>query len=117
AVLDRCLRIEHADADGALQKDLVALDELAILLDVLLPAIEESLKLREQAGREVVQQAAGPVVVVVEAAAADLLEHVEDLLAVAEAPQDRRRRAKVEEVCAEPHQVRRRSAQLTDDRA
>jgi hypothetical protein len=54
---------------------------------------------------------------VVHTRAAELLEQVEDLFTVAEAPQHRGRRADVESVRSEPHQVACAARHLVHDHA
>src|ERR1700687_470694 len=117
-VLLRHLGWDAGNADGALEEDLVALEDLhVVVLDVLLPSVEEPRELRDPTRWEVVHDAARPEEVVVHARAAELLDEVEDLLAVAEAPQHRGRRAHVEAVRAEPHEVAGAPRHLVDDDA
>src|SRR5439155_14988711 len=118
AIRLRQLRRDRTHADGPLEEDLVLVEDRdVVVLDVLGVTIEEARELSDPARREVIEHAARPVVVEVHARAAELLEHVEDLLAIAEAPEDGRRRADVESVRTEPHEVRGATAHLVDDDA
>ncbi len=118
AVLLRDVGGYAADADGALEKDLVALEDLdVVILDVLLPPVEEARELRQPTRWQVVDDAARPEEVMVHARAAELLDQVEDLLSVPEAPEHRCRRADVQAVGAEPHQVPGAARHLVDDHA
>src|SRR5207244_12495926 len=61
--------------------------------------------------------AARAVVVEVHARSAELLQHVEDLLPIAEAPEDGSRRAEVEAIRAKPDEMRCASTHLVNDHA
>src|SRR3989442_3983303 len=98
----RELRGDGAQADGPSEEELVlSKTRDVVLLDVLLVALEEAGKLSDPARWKVVEHAARPVVVEVHARAAELLEHVQDLLAIPEAPEDGRRRADIKPIRAD----------------
>ena len=108
---------DDADALGALEPDAVVGEQLFVLVHLLRHDVAEREHLLVPADRDVERQAADAHRVVGEARAAELLEQIENQLALAERVEEHRHRADVHRVRAEPQAVARNPLQLAERHA
>jgi hypothetical protein len=114
---DRVGRTQQSDPPRALEPDLVAIDELLVLVDGMRHTLDELAALGVEAARNVLGEPAGLEVARVHARAGDELGQVEDLLALAEAVPEHRDRSELEPGRAEPDEVRMDPVQLAQQHA
>ena len=117
AEVEQRLLVERAHAAQAAQHDLVAVEQVAVLVDAVGHVVEELAALRLPARRDVLEDAADLDVARVHALAGGHLEQVEDLLALAEAVPEHRDRAEVERARPEPDEVAHDPVELEVDDA
>src|SRR3990170_2498255 len=98
-------------------EDRVGGEEPLVLGDVPRELLAEGQRLLHPAVGDVLVDAARPEVDVVQAAAGGLLEEVEDLLPLAEAPEEHRGRAQVGAPGPQPDQVTGDALELQEDHA
>ena len=103
------------DVGGALGEDPVVAQQIVELVDDGLELVEKDLGAIGPALGEVVRDAPDPVVVVEQPRAAEPLEEIQNLLALAKAVEKRRERAEVHPVGAEGQQVRGDALELGRD--
>src|SRR5208283_3352027 len=114
---DAVLRIQNADALGALHPDAVGGQQLFILIELGQEEIAERLAILLEAVVRLVEAAPDAEGMGGEAGAAILLEDSQDLFAIAETIEQRGNRADVERVRAQPDLVARDTAKLSEDYA
>src|SRR3546814_7060951 len=93
---DVCSSDLHADVDSALAEDAVVGEQNLYVVDHLGAGVAEAQDVVDEAGRQVLVHTAGPEVGRVHARSADPLVELHQLLALFEAPQQRRHGADVE---------------------
>ncbi len=108
---------DDADVLGALQPDPVVRQQLLVLDDFRVHDLAELEDLLVPAGRHLQRQPADAHRVVGEPCAAELLEEIENQLALAERVEEHRHRADVHRVRAEPQAVAGDALQLAEHRA
>jgi hypothetical protein len=111
------LLVERARPAQPAQHDLVAVEQVAVLVDAVGHVHAELADLGLEPERDVLEDAADLDVARVHALARGHLEQVEDLLALAEAVPEHRDRAEVERARAQPHQVAHDPVELEVDDA
>ncbi len=116
AEIDRLGRREDADALRPFQPDPVVREQAFVLIELAVHDVAELEDLLVPAGRNVERQAADAHRVVGEPRAAELLEEIENQLALAERVEEHRHRADVHRVRAEPQAVAGDPLQLAEDR-
>ena len=107
---------DHADALGPFQPDAVVRQQLFVLDDLRVHDLAELEDLLVPARRHLQRQPADAHRVVGQARAAELLEQIENQLALAERVEEHRHRADVHRVRAEPQAVAGNPLQLAEDR-
>ena len=113
----RFLAEDDADAFGPLEPDPVVRQQLLVLGHLRVHDVAELEHLLVPARRQILRQPADPHRVVGEARAAELLEQIENQLALAERVEEHRHRADVHRVRADPEAMARDPLQLAQNRA
>ena len=107
---------DDAHALRPLEPDAIVRQQRLVLVELAVHDLAELEDLLVPAGRDVQRQPADAHRVVREARAAELLEQIQDQLALAERVEEHRHRADVHRVRADPETVTRDALQLAEDR-
>src|SRR4029079_8756408 len=87
-----------------------------VLSDVVGKRVEKGLQPQHQIGRKIAVGAADPIIIQRQPGAAELLEHIEQRLALTEGPEEPRHRTDVEGLRSQPKEVADDSLHFRDDR-